>query len=184
MKSRRSSPHARIGPRGHRFGSRAFTLLELLIVLVLITVIAAVATWAYFARPEVTLDNAIRILARDLRIAQNRAVLLRHPVSIVFAEDGDGYRIVDRTERQAVEHPDFERIDRRYSRDAIFEGVKILPVGLAAKGEILFPCDGREPPPGRIMVSYKDETRTLEIEGGTGKILLSDRDAASHAQGE
>ena len=177
MKSRRP-------PRGPRIGARAFTLLELLIVLVLITVIAALSTWAYFARPEVTLDNAIRILARDLRIAQNRAVLLRHPVSIVFVEDGDGYRLVDRTEGPATDRADFERIDRRYSRDAIFEGVRILPVGLAAKGEIVFPCDGREPPPGRIMVAYRDETRTLEIEGGTGKILLTDRDASSHAQGE
>jgi len=177
MKSRRSPP-------GPRIRTRAFTLFELLIVLALITVIAAVSTWAYFARPEVTLDNAIRILARDLRIAQNRAVLLRHPVSIVFAEDGDGYRLVDPADGQAAEHAEFERIDRRYSRDAIFEGVKILPVGLAAKGEILFPCDGREPPPGRILVSYRHETRTLEIEGGTGKILLSDRDATAHAQGE
>jgi hypothetical protein len=123
-----------------------------------------------------------RILARDLRIANCGPP---PPSGLDRVRRGRRcYRIVDRTERQAVEHPDFERIDRRYSRDAIFEGVKILPVGLAAKGEILFPCDGREPPPGRIMVSYKDETRTLEIEGGTGKILLSERDSASHAQGE
>lgn len=156
----------------------AFTLLELLIVLVLITLIAAVSTWAYFSRPEVTLDNAIRILARDLQIAQNRAILLRRPVSIVFADDGDGYRLVDRTEASPADRGDFERIERRYSRDAIFEGVRILPVGLAARGEIVFPCDGREPPPGRIMVGYREETRTLEIENGTGRILLSDREHA------
>jgi len=154
----------------------AFTLLELLIVLVLITVIAAISTWAYFSRPEVTLDNAIRILARDLRIAQNRAILLRRPVSIVFAKDGDGYKLVDRTDAVTADRSDFERIERRYSRDAIFEGVRILPVGLGAKGEIVFPSDGREPPPGRIMVSYREETRTLEIEDRTGRILLSDRD--------
>jgi prepilin-type N-terminal cleavage/methylation domain-containing protein len=156
----------------------AFTLLELLIVLVLLTVIAALSTWAYFSRPEVTLDNAIRILARDLRIAQNRAILLRRPVSIVFAEDGDGYKLVDRTETPVADHSDFERIERRYSRDAIFEGVRILPVGLAAKGEIVFPFDSTAAPPGRIMVSYRDETRTLEIENGTGRILLTDHDHA------
>jgi prepilin-type N-terminal cleavage/methylation domain-containing protein len=161
----------------------AFTLLELLIVLVLITGIAAISTWAYFSRPEVTLDNAIQILARDLRIAQNRAILLRRPVSLVFAENGDGYRLVDHLESHSPDRPDFERIERRYSRDAIFEGVRILPVGLAARGELVFPCDGREPPPGRIMVSYREETRTLEIEGGTGRILLCDRDHPI-AQGE
>jgi type II secretion system protein H len=153
-----------------------FTLLELLIVLALITVIAAISTWAYFARPEVTLDNAIRLLARDLRIAQNRAILLRRPVSLVFAPDGDGYRIVDETGATLPDRPEFERVERRYSRDAIFEGVKVLRSGLAAEGRIQFPCDGREPPPGRIMLSYREETRTLEIEHGTGRILLADRE--------
>jgi hypothetical protein len=62
--------------------------------------------------------------------------------------------------------------------------VKILPVGLAVHGEILFPCDGREPPPGRIMLSYRDETRILEIEDGTGRILLTDRGSGSGEHGE
>ena len=170
--------------RSSRVLAQGFTLLELLIVLILITIIAAISTWAYFTRPEVTLDNAIRILARDLRIAQSRAILLRHPVSLVFEEDGDGYRIVDRTEGPVSDRAEAGRVERRYSRDAIFEGVRILPVGLAAQGEILFPSDGREPPPGRIMLSYRDETRILEIENGTGRILLTDSKAGSITDSE
>lgn len=146
-----------------------------MLVLSVVTIIAAISIWAYFARPEVTLDNAALLLARDMRIAQNRAVLLRHPVYLVFYKEGDGYRIVDELEEGSFSRQGFERVERRFSRDAIFEGVKILHLGLAASDRIVFPCDGGEIPAGRLMLSYGDETRTLEIENGTGRILLSGR---------
>ena len=140
-----------------------------------LTLVSAISMWAYFARPEVTLDNATLLLARDMRIAQNRAVLLRRPVYLVFAEDGDGYRIYDDTEDAQSSRLGSERVERRYGRDAIFRGVRILHFGLATLARITFPPDGSEPPSGRIMLSYGDETRTLEIEGGTGRILLGER---------
>jgi prepilin-type N-terminal cleavage/methylation domain-containing protein len=161
--------------RARRAVARGFTILELVLVLAVVTIIAAISIWAYFARPEVTLDNAALLLARDMRIAQNRAVLLRHPVYLVFFKEGDGYRIVDELEESAFSRAGFERVERCFSRDAIFEGVKILHLGLAANDRVVFPPDGGEPPAGRLMLSYGSETRTLEIEGGTGRILLTER---------
>jgi len=160
---------------GRRAGAHGFTILELLLVLSVVTITAAISIWAYFSRPEVTLDNAALLLARDMRIAQNRAVLLRHPVYLVFYKEGDGYRIVDDREESSFSRQGFERVERRFGRDAIFEGVKILHLGLAAGDRIVFPCDGGEPSSGRLVLSYGNETRTLEIENGTGRILLSGR---------
>jgi len=137
--------------------------------------------WAYFARPEVTLDNATLLLARDMRIAQNRAVLLRRPVYLAFAKDGDGYRVYDDADDGRPSRQGFERVERHYDRDAIFRGVRILHLGLATLDRITFPADGGEPPAGRIMLSYGDETRTLEIQGGTGRILLMDRASGRNA---
>jgi hypothetical protein len=152
-------------------------------VLAVVTFTAAISIWAYFSRPEVTLDNAAQLLARDLRIAQNRAMLLRHPVYLVFYKQGDGYRVVDDLNEGSIVRPGYERIERRFSRDAIFEGVRILHEGLAASDYIAFPSDGSQVPSGRLMLSYGDETRTLEIEGGTGRIVLSDRSAAVSGSG-
>ena len=47
--------------------TRGFTLLELLIALIAISVIAAVAIPAYFSRSDVTLENAAVLLARRAR---------------------------------------------------------------------------------------------------------------------
>jgi len=154
--------------------ARGFTILELLIALAALTLIAAFSLWAYFTRPEVTLDNAAVLLARDLRIAQNRAILLRRPVHFVFSPEGDGYCILDDAGGGQLSRAGFERIDRRYSRDAIFEGVQIIRAGLAATDRIVFSGRDGQSPSGRIMLSYGDQTRTLEIESGTGKILLTD----------
>ncbi len=144
-----------------------------MIVLAVVTVTAAASIWAYFSRPEVTLDNAALLLARDMRLAQNRASLLHRPVSLIFREDGDGYRIVDGLEDSPLPRRGPERFERWYSRDAIFEGVKILRVGLGAGERLVFDGEGSTTPVGRITLSYEEETRTLELEAGTGRILLT-----------
>jgi prepilin-type N-terminal cleavage/methylation domain-containing protein len=180
--SERPGPPPASRPQGRRGPARGFTILELLVALVAVTLISALSMWAYFARPEVTLDNATLLLARDMRIAQNRAVLLRRPVYLAFAKDGDGYRVYDDSDDDAPpSRQGFERVERHYGRDAIFQGVRILHFGLATLDRITFPPDGREPPAGRIMLSYGDETRTLEIEVGTGRILLADRASGRNA---
>ena len=150
-----------------------FTILEFLVVVTLVTLTAAFSIWAYFARPEVTLDNAAQLLVRDLRVAQSRADLLHSPVSVVFRENGDGYKIVDGLENVARPRDLPERIERLYSRDAVFEGVSILPLGLAARGRILYPGDGSPPEAGRITLSYGRATRLVGIETETGRVHVS-----------
>lgn len=150
-----------------------FTIIELIVVIMLVTFTAAVSMWAYFARPEVTLDNAAQLLVRDMRVAQSRAALLHAPVTLVFHDEGDGYRIFDGMEDMA--HPRFlpDRIERRYSRDAVFEGVTILPLGLAARGRIVFDGEHADPASGSITLSYERETRMVEIEPGSGRVMLT-----------
>jgi type II secretory pathway pseudopilin PulG len=161
-------PHAEPARRG------GFTIVEFLIVITIITLTASLSIWAYFARPEVTLHNAAELLVHDMRIAQARAALLHSPVSVVFDENGDGYKVVDGVDERPDQPYWMDRIERRYSRDAVFEGVSILPLGLAARGKIVFEGGLAELPSGRVTLSYGDSTRIVELEGGTGKVLLTD----------
>lgn len=168
-----SEPHGPPEPRPNPPERDGFTIIELIVVIMLVTFTAAVSIWAYFARPEVTLDNAAQLLVRDMRIAQARAALLHSPVTLVFHEEGDGYRIVDGMEDMANPRYLPERIERRYSRDAVFEGVSILPIGLAARGNVVFTPDHSDPLSGSITLSYGRATRIVEIEPGSGHVLLT-----------
>ncbi len=70
--------------------------MELLIVLALLSFTASVGIPAYFARPSITLDNAARLLAKDLRNVQNRAALYGEQLEIRFDEEGSGYAATER----------------------------------------------------------------------------------------
>jgi len=166
-------PHGPPEPRSIPLDRRGFTILELMVAIMVVTLTAAVSMWAYFARPEVTLDNAAQLLVRDMRVAQARAALLRAPVTLVFNLEGDGYRVFDGMEDMANPRYLPERIERSYSRDAVFEGVSILPLGLAARGKIVFDTDHAEPASGSITLSYERATRIVEMEAGTGHVLLT-----------
>ena len=151
-----------------------FTIVEFVILITILTLTAALSIWAYFARPEVTLHNAAELLVHDMRIAQARAALFHSPVSVVFEENGDGYKIIDGVDEMPNLIDRVDRIERQYSRDAVFEGVSILPLGLAARGKIVFEGDLTDLPSGRVTLSYGKSTRIVELESGTGKVLLSD----------
>ena len=54
---------------------QAFTIFELTITLVVISVFAAVCITHYFGRGDITLEKASVLLAKDLRAAQNRDII-------------------------------------------------------------------------------------------------------------
>src|SRR5690606_25726658 len=76
---------------GQQHPRRGFTVLELAVALALITLVAVLAIPAFYGRPEVTLDRAALLLARDLRIAQNEAVRWSGDVHFDFLAEGQGY---------------------------------------------------------------------------------------------
>ena len=74
---------------------RGFTVLALLVVLVILSLAAATSVRWYFSREEVTLENAVVLLARDLRAAQHRSIFLGRPGRLHFLPDGSGYMLLD-----------------------------------------------------------------------------------------
>jgi prepilin-type N-terminal cleavage/methylation domain-containing protein len=165
---------APLGPHGlRRARTAAFTLLELLIVLVVVALVASLAIPAFFERSEVTLDNACRLLAEDLRAAQNRAAYLRTEIRVQFSADGDGYTVVD-AQGIPVEAPGGEGLFvRSYERDAVFEGVSIARVECGAMRRIAYDEHGRATQGGRILLTYHDDSRLVEVVGGDGRIRVA-----------
>jgi prepilin-type N-terminal cleavage/methylation domain-containing protein len=151
-----------------------FTLVELLIALIVIGLVASIAIPAFFERSEVTLDSACRLLAEDLRAAQNRAAYLQTEVRIQFPADGDGYMAVDE-EGNTLEAPGGGgEFLRKYSRDAVFEGVRISHVECGPMRRIVYDENGRAPEGGKVVVSYRQDSRWVIVHKGDGLVEVPD----------
>ena len=81
-------PHA---PR--RRVAAAFTLAEVLCVVVILGVVGAVVGGHLGARGDLTADAAARVLVAHLQFAQDRAVSKRRPHLLVFEADGSAVTV-------------------------------------------------------------------------------------------
>lgn len=154
-----------------------FSLLELLLVLGLVTIVATVSIWAFFARGEVTLENAAKLLADDLQLAQSRAVFLKTPVEVRFDDDGLGYRITDTSGRTSGIAA-LDLTGRRYDVDAVFEGVRVQeirgPRASSRERTLVFDARGSAEHTAWITLAYRGETRTVELDAKTGACVVAD----------
>ena len=153
-----------------------FTILELLILL---TLLSAAACWgipAYFGRASVTLDNAARLLAKDLREIQNRAALYEEELWLRFEVDGTGYRGTDRTNEPLISAYGTGSFLRDYPVDAVFRGVTIESVTPKDPGAAIFDASGRPRGPLEVTLAYAGETRTVSLRERSGLISIDGLD--------
>lgn len=153
---------------------KAFTLLELLLCLVVVAFVASFSISSFFDQGDVTLHNALRLLADDIRLMQNRAIYLQMPVELSFDPQGDGYRATDVGRPEPHRVRSFPLVSRSYSSDGVFEGVRITRIDLGGADRIHFDERGHVRDGGTVLVSYRGETRTLRLEPGRGLTSLPD----------
>ncbi len=149
-----------------------FSLLQLFIGLGLLAVVSAVAIPAWFARPDITLDNATILLAEDLREAQNRAAFGHRFIDVVFLPDGDGYEVRGDDARPIEARVGSGPFRREYSRDAVFRGVRLQVVSGAPEGKLSYDRLGFLAQPAKLTLAYRGERSTIDLEERTGKITV------------
>lgn len=157
---------------GRSSSQRGFTLLELLIVLLVISLCAATTVRWYFSHADVTLENAAVLLARDLRAAQHRSIFLGEPSRFVFLSEGAGYTVLDAAGAPANNPQTDEPFLRVYSDDGVFTGVSVVEAD--AGGDHTLEIDGHGLPLEGLSVTlaYHDERRTLLLDKKTSVITI------------
>lgn len=154
--------------KGPRAAHTGVSLLFVLVALLVIGVIAVVAIPKYFDRHEVTLDNACRLLSRDLRSLQNRAALDKRVVRVAF--DSDGWRALSSSGQPIGGVGETHPLHRRFAGEGVFVGVTIDKIELGDDQSLSIDARGLVSEHGQIELSFRGERRRLRIHRGSGEI--------------
>lgn len=145
----------------------------MLLVLTAMAVAAGIAIPAYFGMDGVTLDNAARLLARDLRLAQNMAGFEGQPCRFEFLAEGKGWRVVgnDGSVLERSDHPG--PFERDFTRDGVFEGVRLAHIDFDGGKWLRFDKAGRALPGGTLQVTFRDQMCVVRVIPLSGRIIIN-----------
>jgi type II secretory pathway pseudopilin PulG len=152
--------------RGGGPGSGGFTLLELVLVLGALTLVSLVSIRAFFTRSDITLENAARLLANDLRAAQTSAALTRQTMEFVIHPDGGGYHVEHGHDGGEHLRP------RRYGEDAVFEDVRVVGIHLAHGSVLRFDERGRPSSAATITLAHGDARLSILVDAEAGCVVV------------
>ena len=164
------------GPLAAGRPRHGISLLSLLLTILGIGLTAALVVPRFFAKTNVTLDNAAVVLAKDLRAAQQRSSFV-HQASR-FEVRSDGYRVVDATGALVHRYGSDENFERSFGPRSVHAGVAISKIELGADSALDIDAVGLATESGSITLEFQGVERRLSIRPGRGLIDIEglDRD--------
>ncbi len=165
---------------------RGFTLIEVIIVVVIISIAAMMAVPMFSSAGSMQIGSAANIIAADLEYAKSMAITRGQNYSIVFDVTAESYKIVDQS-GNVVSHPvktGFEYVVD-FKNDSRLSKVDISSVQFQPNtaNTIKFDClgspysdNGTSTEPldsGSIVISAEGATTTITVEPVTGYITIS-----------
>jgi prepilin-type N-terminal cleavage/methylation domain-containing protein len=158
---------------GLRGESRAFTLVELLIVVVILSIVALTAIPMMSSAAGIQIRSAANMIAADIEYARSMAISRGQNHSVVFDKDADSYRIVD-LNGNVIQHPvkkgftyvvDF-RNESRLNR------VDITNANFNADQTVVFDCLGSPDSGGSVNLQAGGISATVVVEPVTGFVSI------------
>jgi len=160
---------------------RGFTVVEILIVAVIITIAAMVVIPMMTSAASMQIRSAANIIAADLEYAKSMAISRGQNFSVVFDKTTESYSIKDQDD-VIISHPVKKGFDYVIDfREGQLNKVDIVDVDFDATSEIKFdylgsPWNGNDTPlnTGVISLQAGGTTATISVEPVTGFISIED----------
>ncbi|MHC4414849.1 MAG: prepilin-type N-terminal cleavage/methylation domain-containing protein [Planctomycetota bacterium] len=174
--------------------TRGYTLIELIMVMAVLALAAALLVPQLVSSDSMTVQAAVRLIIADLSFAQSDALANQEYRRVLFYDDGRGYCLFRVTDSDYATPADLDTADYifdplgamgRYivdfTEDDRFEGVTIESVDIdggarevtydALGGTVITP--GVPGNGGEIIISFDAERYQIDIAPFTGKLTVS-----------
>lgn len=162
---------------------KAFTLVELIIVVLILAIIGAVAIPMAIGDDDSQCEAAARTVIADLELAQSTALARQASVAMVFDDDGRRYKVVlaesqdlnKYDELVALEHP--LRPGDDYEVDLVADlrlgDVAITTSSFAGDPYVVFDSFGSPDVGGTVVLEAGDAVLTVSVEAITGAVSVN-----------
>jgi prepilin-type N-terminal cleavage/methylation domain-containing protein len=153
---------------------KGFTLIELVMVMVIIAILAALSIPRFDSFYSIKLSGAMKKVMSDIRYAQQVAVSRHTNTRIVFNKTTDVYTAEEEypfgnNTWISIKSP-FTRGDLtvNYAIDPKYNGINITNANFNSSNVLQFKWQGEPASGGRVDFEYKQNTNSILVENTTG----------------
>ncbi len=159
----------------------AFTLIEILIVVLVLAIVAAIIVPNIGTAADSQVVSAARVVQSDLEVARSLALTTQHSHSLVFSPDRRSYKVVADygggayASAVAVTHP----VDPSKTFEVTLaslngmEAVTVFAVNFGGQTYVTFQSLGDAVAPGSITLRAGDCEIVVSVEGLTGIVTVT-----------
>ena len=158
-----------------------FTIVELIMVIVILAVIAALAIPRFDSYYTIILEGAARRLVSDIRYTQRLAIAKHDDYGIEFNTGSDSYRVYRVSDNStAVEPLSRGNFIMNYTTDSEFKSIDLASANFGGTSNLRFTSLGTPQDAngnnlasaGTATISYKGSSKTVSVTINTGKVNL------------
>ncbi len=155
------------GPR------RGFTVIEILIVMVIITIVAMTAIPMMSSASSIQIRAAASMIAADLEYAKSMAISRGQNYSVVFDQNADSYQLEDPD--GVIQHPVKKGFDYivDFQSDSRLNKVDITGVNFSGNPDVEFDSMGSPDSGGTVSLQAGSTTATITVTSITGYISIN-----------
>ena len=154
-----------------------YTLVEVLIVVTIIGIAAAVIVPQMLAAGTLGVQAAARIIVADLLYAQNEAIARQNEVAVVFDADNESYSLVDNN--GAVLSVNWKNGSANnyvvdFTTDDRFQGVVIVSADFGGASTVTFDALGGPSSGGTVEIEFQNTRYRITVAAFTGRVTVQE----------
>lgn len=159
-------------PRASRF-SGGFTMAELLTVVVIIGIMAAIVIPQAVSGSDVQALSGARMIAADLEYARDLSISLAKPITVTFDTAAESYNLTNAS--QAIIHPITKASTYavNFKTTSGFSDADILTANFGGLSTVTFDETGAPDRNGQVTLQVKSHLYTIAVSPSTGKVTVT-----------
>ena len=156
-----------------RIGNRAFTLVEVLAVVVILGIAASLVVPQMSAPSTLTIQAAARAVIGDLMVAQNEAVGMQTTRKAIFDSTANNYRLADQSDQTLTMNWRGGNYQTSFNSDSRFSGVKISSADFGGQNWVSFDEMGSPSSGGSIDLTAGGVGYRITVAPFTGRVTVA-----------